>query len=223
MAQACSIPRSTGGEISARRYDAADPAATFVLAHGAGAGQGHPFLVRTATDLAARGIAVITFNFPYMDRGRGAPDPAPVLEACYLDVIGFVRGSTPVGALFIGGKSMGGRIATQVAARAEAVVDGVIVLGYPLHPPGKPDTLRVKHLAAVRAPMLILQGTRDAFGSPVELRRHFPATTVIDSVDGGDHSFALTGSKRAAQADVYRSLAETIVNWIHSVSTGTRR
>jgi uncharacterized protein len=213
MPQAWSIPHG-GATISAREYDAADAKATLILAHGAGAGQAHPFMVKMASDLAARGVQVVTFNFPYIERGRHVPDPAPVLEAAYEAVVdaAAAKDRRP---LFIGGKSMGGRIATQVAARSETrAIAGIVVLGYPLHPPGKPGTLRVQHLTTIRAPVLIVQGTRDPFGSPEELAPYFPAPrAAIQPVTGGDHSFKVPKSA-GPQPAVHLAIVDAIVNWI---------
>ena len=122
--------------------------------------------------LAARGADLITFNFLYTERKRKLPDRAPALESCYRAVIDAVREHVDSArrALFIGGKSMGGRIATQVAAAdAGLPMAGLVLLGYPLHPPGRPDRLRDAHLPGVARPMLFVQGTRDAFGTPAEL------------------------------------------------------
>src|SRR5688572_17251584 len=146
----------------------------FVLAHGAGAGQKHPFMVATAEGLAARGIDVVTFDFPYMHARRGVPDKAPVLERCFKAVIDASRTIKGLSrhALFIGGKSMGGRMATHLGAQDVEGLKGVVALGYPLHPPGAPDKLRVAHLPEISVPVLIVQGERDAFGSPAELEPH---------------------------------------------------
>ena len=139
--------------VSARRYAAESPQATLVFAHGAGAGQAHPFITAAARGLSARGIDVVTFNFPYMEGGKRAPDRPPVLEACFVAVVAAAREHGGERPLFIGGKSMGGRMATHVAAHhLERVspLSGVICFGYPLHPPGRPDQLRVAHLARFR-------------------------------------------------------------------------
>jgi predicted alpha/beta-hydrolase family hydrolase len=116
---------------------------------------------------------------------------------------------------FIGGKSMGGRIATQIAARSDTPpVAGIVVLGYPLHPPGKPDTLRVQHLSAIRVPVLILQGTRDPFGSPDELAPYFTAPrATIHPVRGGDHSFKVPKTA-GPQPTIHLAIVDAIVGWI---------
>ena len=210
--------------VSARRYAAAAGAApagvTIVLAHGAGAGMAHPFMVGCATGLAARGLDAITFNFPYMERRAKVPNPAPQLEACYRGLVATLeaRGWLEGRRLVIGGKSMGGRMATMVAAAPEAVahpIAGIVALGYPLHPPGKPEQLRVAHLKAIVAPVLVVQGTRDPFGSPAELAPHFGALgslATIHAVEGGDHSFKVPGGK-TAQAPVFEDVLDAVAAW----------
>jgi len=173
-----------------RRYGAGP--VTLILAHGAGAGQTHPFLVRHATALAAQGVEIVTFDFLYMHARRRVPDRMPVLEECYRAVIDAVRArGTP--RLAIGGKSMGGRVASMIAAADPTTCDGLVFLGYPLHPPGKPLALRAAHLWRVRAPMLFVQGERDAFGTPEELApivAELPRAKLV-AVAGGDHSLGV--------------------------------
>src|SRR5215831_5791188 len=156
------------------RFDAAGSnAPTLVLAHGAGAGQTHPWMTRVAKGLAARGVSVVTFNFPYMDARRRAPDPPAVLEKTWQEIwTTAARDASERGKLFAGGKSMGGRIASQACASGlfDPAPAGLIFFGYPLHPPGKPGQRRDKHLPDITAPMLFLHGTRDSFGSPDEMR-----------------------------------------------------
>jgi predicted alpha/beta-hydrolase family hydrolase len=174
------VSGDASSRVSARLYRAAKARAALVLAHGAGAPQTHPWIVRMATAVAARGVDVVTFNFLYSEARRRVPDKNDVLEATWRAAIEAVRARPHVahGRLLIGGKSMGGRIATQVAALAadakrpeDAVGElaGLVLLGYPLHPPGKPEKLRSAHLGRVQAPMLFVQGERDAFGTPAEL------------------------------------------------------
>jgi predicted alpha/beta-hydrolase family hydrolase len=224
MATELWIPLGEGRRVSARLYRAADGrvGATFVLAPGAGAPQNHPFIGHFARGLAARGVDVVTFNFPYMEEGRRAPDPAPVLEACYKAAIGAAQARPELSAnrLVIGGKSMGGRIASQLVAHdpaAAAVVAGLIFLGYPLHPPGKPADLRSAHLPEVRKPMLFVQGSRDAFGTPDELRpilaRLGPDVDLL-VVEGGDHSFAVPRTSPRSPAQVFDEVQDQMVAWI---------
>lgn len=168
--------------------------AALLLAHGAGGGMQGRFMVEAANALAARGITVATFDFPYMAQGRSMPDKGPVLEAHWRQVIDHGR-AHPAFAdlpLFIGGKSMGGRIASQVAAQHVNGIAGLVYLGYPLHPPGKPDQRRDRHLPDIAEPMLFVQGTRDEFGTADEIRDLLPrlnAGTRLFEVMDGDHSF----------------------------------
>jgi uncharacterized protein len=195
--------------------------ATLVLAHGAGAPQQSAFMVAFAGGLAERGIDVLTFNFLYMEHKRRAPDRTEKLEACYRAVIAAAREHFRRHAVFIGGKSMGGRIATHLAAATDADalgVAGVVLLGYPLHPPGKPDQLRAAHLSRIGVPMLIVQGERDPFGTPQELRPildALPAPVTLHVIENGDHSLA--PSRRAdAVASTYADVQQLIANWIRA-------
>jgi predicted alpha/beta-hydrolase family hydrolase len=195
---------------------------TLVLAHGAGAGQQSTFMVSFANALAALGANVVTFNFLYTEQRRRIPDRGPALEACYAAVIAVVRDRVTGGAapLFIGGKSMGGRIATQVAAADSALaINGVVLLGYPLHPPGKPDQLRDKHLGQVRRPMLFVQGSRDTFGTPAELEPIINRLTprpVLHVIAGGDHSFKVPGRNTEAQNEVLSGIQRQVVAWMRA-------
>jgi len=163
---------------------------TVVLAHGAGAPMDSPFMERVAHGLVARGLRVVRFEFPYMHRRRtegrrGAPDRAPVLRECWLAAIDALGGPAN---LVIGGKSMGGRIASMIAD--EAGVAGLVCLGDPFHPSGKPERLRTAHLAELRTPTLIVQGTRDALGLPDEIDGYTLSPSVrVHFLEDGDHSF----------------------------------
>jgi len=204
--------------------------AVVVFAHGAGAGHFSPFMTTYAAALAARGVDVVTFNFGYMERRRRTPDRAPVLEETFRRAIGgaldhrHVRGSR----VFIGGKSMGGRIATHLAADPDRwpqglrPLSGVVVLGYPLVPPGgrsKGD--RVSHLKRLRVPTLIVQGTRDPFGDPDEVREAVFSDGAIPPIDvhaveGGDHSFGVLKSSGRDQEAVHAEVQDAILAWIRS-------
>ncbi len=194
-----------------------------ILGHGAGAGQQSAFMVEFAKALSGRGADVVTFNFLYTEQRRRLPDRPPVLESCYRAVIDAVAREvdTAAGALFIGGKSMGGRIATQVAAADAALpIDGLVLLGYPLHPPGKPQQLRDKHLPAVGRPMFFVQGSRDAFGTPAELAPILDRLTpraIIHTVSGGDHSFKVGGQSAAQQAALHAGIQDAIVAWMAAI------
>lgn len=209
-----------------QHYPAEKPSGTLVvLAHGAGAGQRHPFMVTMARGLAERGIDVATFDFPYMREKRRVPDKAPVLEAAFRQAIAealdrsakALRHSST--RLFIGGKSMGGRMATHLAAQGLEGLRGVIALGYPLHPPGKPDQQRIAHLPDIRVPVLIVQGERDGFGTPDELQPaidRMSARVTLHVVAHGDHSLGVPKTAGVAQKDVYATVLDAIASWVHS-------
>ena len=196
--------------------------ATIVLAHGAGAPQLHPFMTRVATGLAERGLDVVTFNFVYMERGRRAPDSKTRLELCYRAAIDTTRAVVPSARLklVIGGKSMGGRIGSQVVAAHEHESDlgvaGLVFLGYPLHPPGRPERRRDAHLPSINVPMLFVQGSRDAFGTEAELRPVAEAChrAMLHVVKGGDHSLKVRGTDPSSQEQVLESVQDTIATWI---------
>ena len=211
--------------------------ALFVFAHGAGAGHFHPFMASYASALAARGVTVVTFNFPYMEKGRKTPDRAPVLEEAFRRAIAGAVAHRHVKAskLFIGGKSMGGRIATHLAAGAaprDGAQDsaaqwpdapkpsGVIAFGYPLAPPRSKRTGdRVTHLKMLTVPTLIVQGTRDPFGGPDEITEAIadaaPEPPIdIMTVEGGDHSFAVLKSSGRDQNQVHAEIQDAVADWI---------
>jgi predicted alpha/beta-hydrolase family hydrolase len=192
---------------------------TIILGHGAGADQMSGFMRMVAEGFAARGLDAMTFNFLYKEQGRGVPDPKAKLEACYRAVINVARTKKKLkdNKLVIGGKSMGGRIASQVAAEDSDGIAGLVYLGYPLHPPGRLDKLRDQHLPNIEAPMLFVQGSRDAFGSEDEIRaiikKHRLRATLY-AIEGGDHSFKVPKSL-AQQPQVYETLMDRVSEWIN--------
>ena len=194
---------------------------TLILGHGAGANQTSGFMVAFANALAQRGLDIVTFNFLYSEHGRRIPDPNGRLESCWRAVIEAARGRiTSDDKLAVGGQSMGGRIASQVAAGGVGELAGLVFLGYPLHPPGRPDRLRSAHLRDVKAPMLFVQGSRDAFGTPAELKPIIsqlePAADLF-VVEGGDHSFKVPRSAGVKQQDVYRAIQDRIEIWLRMI------
>jgi predicted alpha/beta-hydrolase family hydrolase len=184
---------------------------TIVLAHGAGAGQHHPWMRHVAAGFEARGLRVVTFDFPYMAQGRKLPDKAPVLEAEFVRVWQeAARDAT--GPMFAAGKSKGGRMASLVAARQgfAPAAAGLIFFGYPLHPPGKPEQRRDKHLPDITTPMFFLHGTKDPFGTPEEMTAlvaGLPGAT-LHLVDKGDHSL-ITRRGQPVSGD----LIDRVVHW----------
>lgn len=218
------VPLEAGAVITALVYGAERPAAALILAHGAGAGQQHPFMVRFAHALSALHIDIVTFNFLYTEQRRRLPDRGPALEACYRRVVAVARErvNSAQDSLFIGGKSMGGRIATQIAAADAALpIRGLVLIGYPLHPPGRPEQRRDRHLPSVARPMLFVQGSRDAFGTPAELEPVLRALTPppgLHVVHGGDHSFTLPKRDASRQSAELDDVQRVIAEWIGRVS-----
>ena len=228
MTEPLRIEIAPGESVSGCVYPAAaeNPAGvSLMLAHGAGAGQTSAFLVRFAIGLSARGIDAVTFNFAYTEHGRRVPDPNSKLEACYRAAIETVRhhGKFCRNKLAIGGKSMGGRIASQVAAAGAEDVAALVFLGYPLHPPGRPAQLRASHLTNIRAPMLFVQGSCDAFGAPDELHpilAKLEAPAELHVVEGGDHSFKVPKRAGVPQQDVYDMILDRIERWLRKTLGG---
>jgi uncharacterized protein len=203
-------------------YPSDRPLAGLVLAHGAGGGQTSRFMIDASRAMASRGITAATFDFPYMAAGRSVPDKAPVLEQSWRDAIAAARADQAFAGLplFIGGKSMGGRIASQVAAQHVDGIAGLIFLGYPLHPPGRPEQRRDAHLPDIREPMLFVQGSRDQFGGAEDIRALVPklnARTELFEVADGDHSFKVrvkvTGRK---QDSVFEEIFDTMARFVGS-------
>ena len=182
-------------------YRASSPLAALVLAHGAGAGQKSAWMVKAARAMAEREISCATFDFPYISAGRKVPDKAPVLEDHWRATVEEARHGFTSLPLFIGGKSMGGRIASQIAAQGLAGIAGVVFFGYPLHPPGRPEQRRDAHLPQIAQPMLFVQGSRDTFGTEDEIAALLPRLqhATLHVIRGGDHSFKVPGGAKAQQ------------------------
>jgi predicted alpha/beta-hydrolase family hydrolase len=200
-----------------RRSEHTPPRAALVFAPGAGAGQHHAFVQGLATAVANHAIEVVTFDFPYRQAGRRAPDRPAVLEACFRDVVAWTRAAIGAGTtlpLFAGGKSMGGRIATHLATLADLGLAGAIAVGYPLKPPGGGGRDRTSHLGAMVCPLLVLQGTRDAFGAPADIQAAMarsPVPVTVVPIAGADHAFAVRG---VAPAQVLDELGSHIARWV---------
>lgn len=195
-----------------------------ILAHGAGNDMTHPLLSAVHEGLATRGYPCVKFNFPYTEQGRRAPDPEDVLETCYRSIVAAVRSDARLGAsrLVIGGKSLGGRIAAQIVA-AGTRVDGLLFLGYPLHPPGKPEKLRTAPLTRIPVPMLFFAGTRDPLCTLDLLRqtiRQLAAPTTLHVIEDGDHSFAVRKRTGRPQGEVYQEIVAASVTWLRSALAG---
>jgi predicted alpha/beta-hydrolase family hydrolase len=186
------------------------------LGHGAGGDRRTGLLVRLADTLAEGGRRVVLHNFPYTEARRRVPDKPAVLEATIAAVAAHARGALGASRLVLGGKSMGGRIASQAVAQGLAA-DGLVFLGYPLHPPGRFDTLRDRHLPAITAPMLFVQGTRDAFARPDLLAAVLGGLgdrATLHSIEDGDHSFAVPRRTSRSAAQIEAEVSSAIVSWL---------
>lgn len=182
-----------------------------LIAHGAGAGKDHPFLAGFDGALAALGFSTLRFNFPYVEQGRRMPGPAAHAVATWEAAVADARRRAPGAAVWATGKSYGGRMASMAAAEGLSV-DGLVYLGYPLHPPGRPDKPRLAHLPSITAPQLFVEGTADPFIQPLTQFDDVVAACQdarVHWVEGGGHSFELKGRRRAP-AEVGADLAPVI-------------
>jgi len=193
-----------------------------ILAHGAGNDMHHPFMCFFHERLAAEGILTVKFNFPYKEQGRKAPDRMPVLLAAWREIVRSVMTHPELAPqhLFLGGKSMGGRAASMLVAEGQSC-RGLIFLGYPLHPPGKPDKPRSEHLFRIPCPMLFIQGTRDRLCGlkqlgPILDRLAAPVTLHV--VEDGDHSFKVPKRTGRSEEEIREEIAGVMIRWIHDHS-----
>jgi predicted alpha/beta-hydrolase family hydrolase len=185
---------------------------TCVYAPGAGSNVNDPFGKHLCDALAARGVTAVRFQFPYQEAGRSGPDKPDVLEATWRAVIDAVRGD---GKLVIGGRSMGGRIASMVHAGGVAC-EALALFAYPLHPPGRPDKMRDEHLPAIKARTLFVSGTNDAFASPDELRAAASKVkrATVHLLEAADHGYGVKKSSGRTKADVYEEAAAAMIKWL---------
>ena len=196
-----------------------DAVAWLVLAHGAGAGMDHPFLVGFARAMAEAGVATARFNFHYMNAGRRSPDPEPALRSAWLEAFEGVSAMAAGLPVLVGGKSLGGRLASMCVADGMPAI-GLVFLGYPLHPPGRPERIRDEHLYRIGVPMLFLQGTKDPFAQPALLANvveRIGPRAELHEAPGGDHSFNVRGSGLDARA-VGGSLAEVAGPFVRRIA-----
>jgi len=204
--------------VSALLRASADARACCVLAHGAGAGMRHPFMGAIAEALATRGIATLRYQFPYMENGSRRPDVPAVAHAAVRAAVAEAARAMPGVALVAGGKSFGGRMTSQAqAAMPLPGVRGLVFLGFPLHPAGKPSDERAAHLADVHVPMLFLQGTRDDLASLALLKpviERLGANASLELSDDADHSFHVPARSGRKDADVLAALAGAISAWV---------
>ncbi len=213
-----SVPMPDGRTVSALLDTPAKPVACCVLAHGAGAGMNHAFLAEVASGLADRSVATLRFQFPYMEAGSRRPDSPAVAQAAVRAAVEVASQCLPNLPMFAAGKSFGGRMSSQAQATQPLPnVRGLIFLGFPLHPAGKPSITRADHLHRVQVPMLFLQGTRDALAD-MELMRDMTATLANDVslhvVDGADHSFHVLKRSGRDDGQVLVEMLDTMVAWM---------
>lgn len=220
MSREVSFPYGPG-ELAGLVDDAGSNAmATFVLGHGANNDMRHPFLEGIAGAMAERGVTVLRFNFPYKSAGRGYPDRPPVLMEAWRAAVAEATRRTGLPAA-AGGKSLGGRIASMVAAEDGDgfPVRALVFFGYPLHAPGKPDQPRVEHLDAVSVPMLFIEGTKDPLARfdlvQALVERLGPSRARLHVVEGGDHSFRVRGGPKRPDDQIGRELGEVAAPFVH--------
>ena len=209
---------TTLGEVSVTVDGPGSAGGTVVLAHGAGADMNHEFMEVFARGLAEFDLKVYRFNFLYTEQKRKAPDRQPVLEDTYGEVVEAIRAEAPR-PLVLGGKSMGGRIASHIAASGTEC-DGLVFLGYPLHPPGRPDRIRDAHLGDVAVPMLFVEGTRDPFcplGTLEKVRARLGPTDLV-VIEDGDHSLKVRKSSGRSTADAWQEAITAIADWMTKLS-----
>jgi predicted alpha/beta-hydrolase family hydrolase len=210
------------GEVSAVLTRPADARWMLVLAHGAGAGMRHAFMEALAEELVSVGVAILRYQFPYMEEGRGVPDRPKVLTATVAAAVRAAKEVAPGLPLLAGGKSMGGRMSSQAAAEGFLnEVRGLVFFGFPLHAPKQPGTKRAEHLSRVAMPMLFLQGTRDALADLRLLRpicKGLGARATLQVVETADHSFHVLKKSGRNDQEVLRELAAATVAWAEKIA-----
>ena len=200
--------------------DGRDGGLVFVFAHGAGGNMNDRGVLQTANLLRARGFGVVRFNFLYKEKKSGRPDPMPRLKECLTAVVARARKELEPQALIIGGRSMGGRAASMLAADGFDC-DGLLLLAYPLHPPGKPEQLRDAHLPAIKVPVICFNGTRDPFCTPSLMEEVLKRVTTdweMHWVEGADHSFHVLKSSGKTDSEVLESMADSSAEWVRRIS-----
>jgi len=219
-AQPLTIEVGAGERVSALLQRPAAARACYVMAHGAGAGMTHPFMASLADDLAARGVATLRFQFPYMERGSRRTDPPKLAHATIRAAVAEASKRSPALPLFAGGKSFGGRMTSQAQAAAPLTnVRGLVFVGFPLHPAGKPAIERAAHLDDVRIPMLFLQGTNDELAELPLLESvvdRLGTRATLALFDDADHAFHVPARTGRRDADVRAGLVNALESWIDS-------
>ena len=205
------------GEVSALLVHPPTARWLLVLGHGAGAGMAHPFLEKLARELAEVGVATLRYQFPYMEERRRIPDKPDLLAATVAAAVRAASETAPKLPLLAGGKSMGGRMTSQAAAKGLLTsVKGLVFFGFPLHPPNRPGTKRAEHLAKVSVPMLFLQGTRDTLADLTLLRpvcEKLGSRGTLHIIPEADHSFHVLKKSGKTDEEVMKELAQTTASW----------
>jgi len=220
--QPLAIEVGASGAVSALLTAPANAHAAYVLAHGAGAGMRHPFMAAVASGLAERGVATLRFQFPSMERGSRRTDPPHVAHAAVRAAVGQANRIWPGLPLFAGGKSFGGRMTSQAQAKAPLPrVAGLVFLGFPLHPAGRPSIERGDHLDAVSCPMLFVQGSRDDLADIAlvdSLIARLGTRATLALFDDADHAFHVRARSGSNDAEVLERILDTTVMWIDRVA-----
>lgn len=225
-AQSLALAVSDDERVSALLQAPSAPRACCVLAHSAGAGMTHPFLMEIATGLAERGIATLRYQFLYMEEGSKRPDPPKRAHAAVRAAVLEAARRLPDVPLFAGGKSFGGRMTSQAQAESPLPgVRGLVFLGFPLHPPKAPSRERAKHLFSVEVPMLFLQGTRDEFAQLELLEpvcRELGSRSTLKLIPDADHSFHVPARSGRKDSDIRIDLLDAAAEWMGRINRDRR-
>lgn len=199
-----------------------DGRGVFICAHGAGGSMNDRATAATAKTMRDIGLGVVRFNFLYKERGRGGPDPMPKLMACYTAVAEHAQRELQPDRLIIGGRSMGGRTASMLAAETFDA-DGLLLLAYPLHPPGQHEKLRVEHLPSITMPVLCFNGTRDAFCEPALMEtalKRVKTRWTMHWIEDADHGFKVPKRTGRTEADVMTEIGNVTLDWLATLKPG---
>jgi uncharacterized protein len=223
--QALKLDADSAGTVSALLLRPTTARACFVFAHGAGAGMTHAFLERVAAELCDRDIASLRYQFPYMEKRSRRPDAPAIAHATVRAAVEEAARCCPGLVLFAGGKSFGGRMTSQAQAIAPLPgVRGLVFLGFPLHPAGKPSETRARHLSDVGIPMLFIQGTRDKLAESQLLEplvKRLGASASLHPVQEADHSFEVLARSGRKHDEVIREVVDMMAAWIGDVRSGS--
>jgi len=218
LKKALSITVKTDTAVSALATIPMFASGCLIFAPGAGAGMNHPYIVAVCDGLAARGIATMRYQFPYMEKGAKRPDPPKLCHQTVQAAVAAAHELMPTLALFAGGKSFGGRMTSQAQAIAPLPdVRGICFFGFPLHAPEKPTTTRADHLSSIKIPMLFLQGTRDALADLALIRgvvKHLSARVTLNVVEHADHSFHVLVRSGTTDGEVMRTMLDDVAAWV---------